>query len=76
MYPVQHEINDTTESNTSAPSLDGQLHTCTYIYDKRDDVYVHISKFLFPSNNIQSSPAFGVLFTSYHMPGSLLSVLF
>ena len=43
MYPVELEIKDTTERNTSASYLDlllsigrdGQLHTS--IYDKRDD---------------------------------------
>ena len=51
MYPVELEINDTTESNTSASYLDlllsigrdGQLHTS--IYDKRDDFNFHITNF-------------------------------
>ena len=47
MYPVELEIKDITESNTSASYLDlrlsigrgGQLHTS--IYDKRDDLNPH-----------------------------------
>ena len=64
MYPVELEIKDTTESNTSASYLDlllsirrdGQLHTS--IYDKRDDF--HITNFPFLSSNIPTSPAYGV----------------
>ena len=66
MYPVELEIKDTTESNTSASYLDlllsigrdGQLHT--YIYDKRDDFNFHITNFLFLSSNILISSACGV----------------
>ena len=44
MYPVELEIKDTTESNTSASYLgllvsigrDGQFHTS--VYDKHDDL--------------------------------------
>ena len=51
MYPVELEIKDTTESNTSASYLDlllsigrdGQLHTS--IYDKREDFNFHITNF-------------------------------
>ena len=51
MYPAELEINDTTESTTSASYLDlllsigrdGQLHTS--IYDKRDDFNFHITIF-------------------------------
>ena len=63
MYPVELEIKDTTESNTSASDLDlllslgrdGQLHIS--IYDKRDDFNFHITNFPFLSSNIPSSPA-------------------
>ena len=63
MYPVELEIKDTTESNTSASNLDlllsigrdGKLHTP--IYDKGDDF---IKDFPFLSSNIPSSPAYGV----------------
>ena len=66
MYPVEIEIKDTTESNTSASYLDlllsierdGQLHTS--IYDKRDDFNFHITTFPFMSRNIPTSPAYGV----------------
>ena len=66
MYPVELEIKDTTEGNTSAsyldllPSIgrDGQLQTS--IFDKRDDFNFHITNFPFMSSNIQASPAYGV----------------
>ena len=66
MYPVELDIKDTTESNTSAPYLylllsigrDGQLHTS--IYDKRDDFNFHITHSPFLSSNIPASPAYGV----------------
>ena len=66
MYPAELEVNDTTESTTSASYLDlllsiwrdGQLHTS--IYDKRDDFNFHITIFPFLSSNIPSSPAYGV----------------
>ena len=66
MYPVELEIKDTTESNTSASYLDlllsigrdGQLNTS--IYDKRDDFNFHITNFPFLSSNIPTSPAYGV----------------
>ena len=66
MYPVELEIKDTTESNTSASYLDlllsikrdGQLHTS--IYDKSDDFNFHITNFPFLSSNIPTSPAYGI----------------
>ena len=66
MYPVELEIKDTTESNTSASYLDlllsigrdGQLHTS--IYDKRDDFNFPSTNFPFLSSNISTSPAYGV----------------
>ena len=72
MYPVELEIKDTTESNTSASYLDlllsigrdGQLHTS--IYDKRDDFNNQITNFPFLSSNIPTSPAYGV-FISQHI---------
>ena len=65
MYPVELEIKDTTESNTSASYLDvllsigrdGQLYTS--IYDKRDDYIFNITNFPFLSSNIPTSPAYG-----------------
>ena len=67
MYPVELEIKDATESNTSASYLDlllsigreCQLHTS--IYDKRDDFNFHITYVPFLSSNISDSPAYGVL---------------
>ena len=71
VYPVELEIKDTTESNTSASYLhlllsigrDGQLHTS--INDKRDDLNFHITNFPFLSN-IPTSPAY-VVFISQLM---------
>ena len=58
MNPLELEIKDTTESNTSASSFDlllsigwdGQLRTS--LYDKRDDFNFHITNFPFLSSNI------------------------
>ena len=66
MYPPEHEIKDTTKSNTFASYLDllhsigrdGQLRTS--LYDKRDDFNFHITNFPFLSSIIQSSPAYSV----------------
>ena len=66
MYPIELEIKDTTERNTSASYLDlllsiesdGQLRTS--LYDQRDDFNFHITNFPFLSSNIPSSPAYGV----------------
>ena len=66
MYPVELEIKDPTESNTSASYLDlllsigreGQFYT--FIYDKRDDFNFQITNFPFLISNIPTSPAYGV----------------
>ena len=67
MYPIELEIKDTIESNTSASYLDlllsigrdGQLHTS--IYDKRsNDFNFHVTNFPFLRSNIPASPAYGV----------------
>ena len=66
IYPVELEIKDTTESNTSASytdlhlsiGRDGQLHAS--IYDKRDDFNFHITNFSVLSSNIPASSAYGV----------------
>ena len=66
MYPVELEIKDTTESNTSVSYLDlflsigrdGQLHMS--IDDKRDDFNFYITNFPFLSSNILASPAYVV----------------
>ena len=60
IYPVELEIKDTTETNTSASYLnlllsigrDGLLRT--YIYDKGHDFNFHIKNFPFLSSNIPS----------------------
>ena len=65
-YPIELEIKDTTESNTSASYLDlllsigrdGQRHTS--IYYKRDYFNFHITNFPFLSRYIPASPAYGV----------------
>ena len=67
MYPAEVEIEDTTESNTSASFLDlcvlsigrdGQL--CASLNDKRDNFNFHITNIPFLSSNIRSSPAYVV----------------
>ena len=76
MYPVELEIKDTTESNTSASYLDlflsigrdGQLHTS--IYDKRDDFNFNITNFRSWVAIFQPRPPMVSLFRSlYGMPG-------
>ena len=72
MYPPELEIKDTMESNNSGsyfdllPSIgrDGQLHTS--LYDKCDNFNFHITNFSFLSNNIPSSPDYGVII-SHHI---------
>ena len=64
MYPIELDIDDTTESNTSASYLDllllidrdGQLHAS--IYDKHDDFNFYITNIPFLSSNIPASPAY------------------
>ena len=64
MNSAELEINDTTESTTSASYLslllsigrDGQFQTS--ICDKRDDFNFQITDFSFLSSNIPSSPVF------------------
>ena len=66
MYPVELEIKDMTQSNTSASYLDlllsigRDVHLHTSIYDKRDDFTFHITNFPFLRSNIATSPAYGV----------------
>ena len=71
MYPVELEIKDTTERNTSDSNLDlllsiesdGQLRTS--LHDKRDDFNFHITNFPFLSSNIPSLPAYGVFISQF-----------
>ena len=66
MYPVEFEIKNTAESNTSASYLDlllsigrdGQLRTS--LYETPDYFNFHITSFPFLSSNIPSLPALGV----------------
>ena len=87
MYPVELEIKDTTESNTSASYLvlllsigrDGQLHTS--IYDKRDDFNFHITNFRSWVAIFQPRPHMASLFRSYFAaytvcPGLLMAWMF
>ena len=75
MYPVELEIKDTTESNTSASYLnlllsigkDSQLHTS--IYDKRDNFNFYVTNFLFLSSNIPASPMASLPQSLYDMHG-------
>ena len=65
MHPVELEIKDTTESNTSASYLDlllsigrdGTLHTSI---DTSDEFDFHITNFPFLRSNKPASPAYGV----------------
>ena len=86
MYPVEHEIKDTTESNTSASYLDlllsigrdGQLHTS--IFDKRDDFNFHITNVPFLSTCSKFSNLarlWRIYFAAYTVcPGLLLVWMF
>ena len=83
MYPVELEIKETTESNTSASCLDlllsigrdGQLHAS--IYDKRDDFNFHITNVPFLSSNIPTPPAYGVFISQLsHLVLSHLGLAF
>ena len=70
MYPVELEIEDTTESITSASHLDLLLsigrdcHLHTSIYDKQNEFNFNISKFPFLSSNISPLPAYGVFISN------------
>ena len=74
MYPVELEIKDTTESNTSAHYLDllpligrdGQLHTS--IYDNVTISISHITNVPFSSSNIPTSPAYVVFISQLLAP--------
>ena len=66
-YPVERDIKDTTESNSSASNLnsllligeDGQLGTS--FNDTRDVINFHITNVSFLNSTIPSSPFFCVL---------------
>jgi hypothetical protein len=66
IYPIELEIKDTTDTDTSASYLDlhleidneGRLRTTPY--DKRDDFNFPIVNFPFICSNIPAAPAYGV----------------
>jgi hypothetical protein len=66
IYPIELEIKDTTDTDTSASYLDlhleidsdGRLRT--KLYDKRDDFNFPIVNFPFIGSNIPAAPAYGV----------------
>jgi hypothetical protein len=66
IYPIELEIKDTTDTNTSASYLDlhleidseGRLRT--KLYHKRDDFNFPIVNFPFICSNILAEPAYGV----------------
>jgi hypothetical protein len=66
IYPIELEINDTTETDRSASYLDIHLEIdseCqlrTKLYDKRDDFNFPIVNFPFICSNIPAAPAYGV----------------
>ena len=64
MYPVELEIKNTTERNTSAVYLDLFLSigrdSRTSIYDKCDVFNFHITNFPFLGSNLPALPAYGV----------------
>jgi hypothetical protein len=66
IYPIEPEINDTTDTDMSTSYLDlhleidneGRLRT--KIYDKRDDFNRPIVNVPFIPNNFPAAPAYGV----------------
>ena len=66
IYPIELEIKDTTDTDTSASYLDlhleidseGRLRT--KLYDKRDDFNFPIINFPFTCSNIPAATAYGV----------------
>ena len=66
IYPPELEIKETTDTASSASFLDLYLefdihsHLSTRIYDKRDDFDFEIINFTHLSNNIPTTPAYGI----------------
>jgi hypothetical protein len=66
IYPIELEIKDITDTDTSASYLDLHLETDsegrlrTKLYDKRDDFNVPIVNLPFICSNIPAAPAYGV----------------
>ena len=77
MYPVELQIKDTTESNTSAFYIDlllsirryRLLHTYISIYAKRDHFNFHITNFPFLSRSIPIHPMTFESFNLYDTHG-------
>ena len=66
IYPIELEIKDTTDTDTSAGYLDLHLDIDsegwlrTKLYDKRDDFNIPIVNCPFMCSNIPAAPAYGV----------------
>jgi hypothetical protein len=66
IYPIEHEIKDTTDTDTSASwldlhlEIDSEWRLRTKLYDKRDDFNFPIVQFSFICSNIPAAPAYGV----------------
>jgi hypothetical protein len=66
IYPIEFEIKDITDTDTSASYLDLHLETDsegrlrTKLYDKRDDFNFPIVNLPFICSNIPAAPAYGV----------------
>ena len=66
IYPIELEIKDTTNTNTSASYLDLHLgidserRLRTKLYDKRDNFNFPIMNFPFICSNIPAAPVYGV----------------
>jgi hypothetical protein len=66
IYPVEFEIKETTDTDTSASyiglhlEIDSERRLRTKLYDKRDDFNFPIVNFPFLCSNIPAVPAYGV----------------
>jgi hypothetical protein len=66
IYPIELEIKDTTDTDTSASyiglhlEIDSEGRLRTKLYDKRDDLNFPIVNFPFICSNIPAVPAYGV----------------
>ena len=66
IYPIELELNDTTNTVKSASYIDSHLEydnegrLKTKLYDKREDFSFPIVNFPFLSSNIPAAPAYGV----------------
>jgi hypothetical protein len=66
IYPIELEIKDTTDTDTSASyiglrlEIDSEGRLRTKPYDKRDDLNFSIVNFPFICSNIPAVPAYGV----------------